>query len=169
MNDVEIVKEFLIESYENLDRLDRELVDLEQHGGNPDTLASVFRTIHTIKGTSGFLAFGRLERVTHVGENLLVELRDGIRSMDQRSASLSASFLMWTIGGSIPSRILAWFLSKPKYPPTPETSPPPFQTEMLPFSGLLYIDLKSIGGRARSLVRRNGRPNGRRKQSPALR
>ena len=73
----EIVQEFLVESYENLDQLDRDLVQLEQDPGASELLASVFRTIHTIKGTSGFLAFNRLEAVTHVGENLLARLRDG--------------------------------------------------------------------------------------------
>ncbi len=77
MSDDEIIKEFLVESYENLDRLDRDLVTLEKDPGNRDILASIFRTIHTIKGTSGFLAFGKLEAVTHKGENLLARLRDG--------------------------------------------------------------------------------------------
>ena len=76
MSDAEIVKEFLVESYENLDRLDQELIALEKDPGNRETLASIFRTIHTIKGTSGFLAFNQLEAVTHVGENLLARLRD---------------------------------------------------------------------------------------------
>ena len=73
----DIVKEFLVESYENLDRLDRDLIELEKHPSDREVLASVFRTIHTIKGTSGFLAFSKLEAVTHVGENLLARLRDG--------------------------------------------------------------------------------------------
>ncbi len=77
----EIVQEFLVESHENLDQLDRDLVELEQRPGSRDLLASIFRTIHTIKGTSGFLAFGNLESVTHVGENLLARLRDGRMSM----------------------------------------------------------------------------------------
>ena len=77
MNDQEIVKEFLVESYENLDRLDRDLIALEKDPNSGEILASVFRTIHTIKGTSGFLAFNKLEAVTHVGENLLARLRDG--------------------------------------------------------------------------------------------
>ncbi len=47
----DIVKEFLVESYENLDRLDRDLIALEKDPGNREMLASVFRTIHTIKGT----------------------------------------------------------------------------------------------------------------------
>ncbi len=73
----EIVKEFLVESYENLDQLDRDLMALEETPNDRDRLSSIFRTIHTIKGTSGFLAFPTLEHVTHVGENLLVKLRDG--------------------------------------------------------------------------------------------
>ena len=72
----DIVKEFLVESYENLDRLDRELVGLEKNPEDRDALASVFRTIHTIKGTCGFLGFNKLEAVAHVGESLLTRLRD---------------------------------------------------------------------------------------------
>ncbi len=77
MGDAEIIKEFLIESYENLDRLDRDLIALEKEPQDRETLAGVFRTIHTIKGTSGFLAFNQLEAVTHAGESLLARLRDG--------------------------------------------------------------------------------------------
>lgn len=89
MDDVdEIVREFLVESSENLDQLDRDLVALEEQPGSRPLLSSIFRTIHTIKGTSGFLAFGRLERLTHAGESLLVELRDGRRTMDQRTTDV---------------------------------------------------------------------------------
>ena len=78
MNDSDdIVKEFLVESYENLDRLDRELITLEKNPNDREILGSVFRTIHTIKGTSGFLAFDKLGAVAHVGESLLGRLRDG--------------------------------------------------------------------------------------------
>ncbi len=77
MNDGDIVKDFLVESYENLDRLDRDLVGLEKNPRDRDALAGIFRTIHTIKGTCGFLGFGNLEKVAHVGENLLTRLRDG--------------------------------------------------------------------------------------------
>jgi two-component system chemotaxis sensor kinase CheA len=73
----DIVREFLVESTENLDLLDRELIQLEKDPRNRATLASVFRTIHTIKGTCGFLGFTKLESVAHVGENLLSRLRDG--------------------------------------------------------------------------------------------
>jgi two-component system chemotaxis sensor kinase CheA len=78
MNELDdVVKEFLIESYENLDRLDQDFVALETDPTAKERLASIFRTIHTIKGTCGFLAFGKLEKVAHVGENLLSRLRDG--------------------------------------------------------------------------------------------
>ena len=73
----EIVKDFLIESTENLDRLDQELVKLESSPSSKELLASVFRTIHTIKGSCGFLGFSRLEKLAHAGENLLSRLRDG--------------------------------------------------------------------------------------------
>ncbi len=81
----EIVQEFLVESHENLDQLDRDLVALERAPGSRDLLGSIFRTIHTIKGTSGFLAFSQLEAVTHVGENLLAGLRDGKMSMSPQT------------------------------------------------------------------------------------
>ncbi|MFI5840493.1 chemotaxis protein CheW [Catenuloplanes sp. NPDC051500] len=75
----EIVGEFLMESHENLDQLDRDLVSLEQDPGSRDLISRIFRTIHTIKGTSGFLAFSRLETLTHAGESLLSRLRDGVQ------------------------------------------------------------------------------------------
>src|SRR6185436_14337026 len=85
----EIVAEFLVESHENLDQLDRDLLALEQNPDSRELLASIFRTIHTIKGTSGFLAFHRLEQLTHVGENLLSRLRDGrIHLTDERASAL---------------------------------------------------------------------------------
>ncbi|HEY7097240.1 MAG TPA: chemotaxis protein CheA [Terriglobales bacterium] len=76
MSDGDIVQDFLVESYENLDRLDRDLIELERNPQDHDALAGVFRTIHTIKGTCGFLGFSKLEKVTHAGENLLSRLRD---------------------------------------------------------------------------------------------
>src|SRR5690349_12549064 len=85
----EIVAEFLVESHENLDQLDTDLLALEQDPTSRELLGSVFRTIHTIKGTSGFLAFHRLEQLTHVGENLLSRLRDGrIQLTDDRASAL---------------------------------------------------------------------------------
>jgi two-component system chemotaxis sensor kinase CheA len=89
MSENEIVKDFLIESYENLDRLDRDLVDLEKNPEDRNALAAVFRTIHTIKGTCGFLGFSKLEKVAHVGESLLTLLRDGALTLNpERTTAL---------------------------------------------------------------------------------
>ena len=73
----EIVNEFLVESYEGLDQLDLDLVELEQCGGNAELIGRVFRCVHTIKGTCGFLGLGRLEALAHAGETLLGRFRDG--------------------------------------------------------------------------------------------
>ena len=73
----EIVQEFLVETGENLDQLDQDLVALESDPHSRELLGSIFRTIHTVKGTTGFLGFGRLESLSHAAESLLSELRDG--------------------------------------------------------------------------------------------
>jgi two-component system, chemotaxis family, sensor kinase CheA len=79
MNEMDsIVKEFVVESNENLDRLDRELVELEKNPFALETLASIFRTIHSIKGATGFLGFSKLGAVAHAGESLLSSLRDRV-------------------------------------------------------------------------------------------
>ncbi len=75
-----IVHDFLVESHENLDQLDRDLVALEGDSQPQQRLARIFRTIHTIKGTCGFLGFAKLEEISHVAENLLSRLRDGVLS-----------------------------------------------------------------------------------------
>jgi len=72
-----IIAEFLAESFENLDLLDQDLVNLEKDPDDPEIFGRIFRTIHTIKGTCGFLAFQKLEAVAHAGESLLARLRDG--------------------------------------------------------------------------------------------
>ncbi len=86
--DLELIKEFLIESNENLARIDQQMVELEKRPKDAELLASIFRTIHTIKGTCGFLGFGILEGVTHVAENLLSQLRNGERELTPTLVSL---------------------------------------------------------------------------------
>jgi len=73
----EALREFLVESHEGLDQLDREFVALEADPAARERIGTIFRTIHTIKGTSGFLGFSNLETLAHAGESLLVLLRDG--------------------------------------------------------------------------------------------
>jgi two-component system, chemotaxis family, sensor kinase CheA len=88
MEDLDVIKEFVIESSENLGRLDREMVQLEQRPTDSDLLASIFRTIHTIKGTCGFLGFNVLEGITHHAENILSQVRNGERELTQHLVSL---------------------------------------------------------------------------------
>ena len=76
--DQELIAEFLVESRENLDQLDEDFVEYERAPDDLELLGGIFRTIHTIKGTSGFLAFNKLEKLTHQGENILSRLRDGV-------------------------------------------------------------------------------------------
>jgi two-component system, chemotaxis family, sensor kinase CheA len=75
--DDDIVKEFLIESNENLDQLDRDLIELEKEPSSKEILGRIFRAIHTVKGATGFLGFSKLESLAHSGESLLGLLRDG--------------------------------------------------------------------------------------------
>ncbi|HET6929875.1 MAG TPA: chemotaxis protein CheW [Candidatus Acidoferrum sp.] len=72
-----LIKDFVLESTENLDRLDQEFVQLEADPRNAQLLDSIFRTIHTIKGSCGFLGFTKLENLSHAGESLLSQMRAG--------------------------------------------------------------------------------------------
>ncbi|HYF07471.1 MAG TPA: Hpt domain-containing protein, partial [Acetobacteraceae bacterium] len=73
----DLLADFLTETRESLVALDAALVRLEQTPQDAPTLSEVFRQVHTIKGTCGFLGLARLERVTHAAENLLGRWRDG--------------------------------------------------------------------------------------------
>src|ERR1700722_15322210 len=73
----EALKEFVVESHENLDQLDTDLVGLEKSAAPTEALGRIFRTLHTIKGSCSFLGFPHLESTAHAGENLLGKLRDG--------------------------------------------------------------------------------------------
>ena len=75
MNEVE--REFLLETHENLSQIDLDLVALEKEPGELKTLARVFRNLHTVKGTSGFLGLVKLQSVSHSAESLLSRLRAG--------------------------------------------------------------------------------------------
>src|SRR3954463_11849818 len=73
----DLLSEFLTETSENLSVLDVELVRLEQNPNDPGLLSNIFRLVHTIKGTCGFLGLPRLEAVAHASENILGKVRDG--------------------------------------------------------------------------------------------
>uniref|UniRef100_UPI001F007F54 Hpt domain-containing protein n=1 Tax=Falsiroseomonas oryziterrae TaxID=2911368 RepID=UPI001F007F54 len=73
----ELIADFLTETHEGLSALDQALVRLEKQPQDAATLSAIFRVVHTIKGTCGFLGLPRLERVAHAAENLLGRWRDG--------------------------------------------------------------------------------------------
>lgn len=83
----DLTREFLLESQEGLDRMEQGLTELESRPGDAELLASIFRSVHTIKGTTGFLGFPRLEAMAHAGENLLGMLRDGRLAADAEIVS----------------------------------------------------------------------------------
>lgn len=73
----DLIGEFLTETNEGLEELDQDLVNLEQNPNDKELLGNIFRLIHTIKGTCGFLGLPRLEKVAHHAENVLGRFRDG--------------------------------------------------------------------------------------------
>ncbi|PIE21045.1 MAG: hypothetical protein CSA66_00145, partial [Proteobacteria bacterium] len=83
----EILSEFLVETTEQIEAVERGLVALEQEPGDRDRVAAIFRNVHTIKGTCGFFGFQRMAHITHVGENLLSAVRDGSRAYSSEIAT----------------------------------------------------------------------------------
>src|SRR5262245_55286528 len=73
----ELLRDFLVETNESLDVVDVELVRFEQEPNNAKILANIFRIVHTIKGTCGFIGLPRLEALAHAAETLMSKLRDG--------------------------------------------------------------------------------------------
>jgi two-component system chemotaxis sensor kinase CheA len=73
----ELIEDFLVETQEGLEELDNDLVVLEKDPGNTDIIAKIFRVMHTIKGTCGFLGLARLEKIAHAGEDIFDKIRDG--------------------------------------------------------------------------------------------
>jgi two-component system chemotaxis sensor kinase CheA len=84
----EDIRQFLIESNENLATLDDEIVKLEKTPENNALISSVFRTIHTIKGTCGFFGFDLLSATAHITENILAQARAGQRTLTPDVISL---------------------------------------------------------------------------------
>ncbi|MET0278566.1 MAG: chemotaxis protein CheW, partial [Pseudorhodoplanes sp.] len=74
----ELLRDFLTETHESLDTVDVELVRFEQEPNNAEILANIFRLVHTIKGTCGFLGLPRLAALAHAAESLMGKFRDGL-------------------------------------------------------------------------------------------
>ncbi len=84
----DLLSEFLTEANESISVLDVELVKLEQNPNDPELLGNIFRLVHTIKGTCGFLGLPRLESVAHAAENVLGKVRDGELTVSPTAVSL---------------------------------------------------------------------------------
>ncbi len=84
----DLLSEFLTEANESISVLDVELVKLEQNPNDPALLGNIFRLVHTIKGTCGFLGLPRLESVAHAAENVLGKVRDGELTVSPTAVSL---------------------------------------------------------------------------------
>ncbi len=74
----DLLREFLTETNENLERVDAEIVRFEHEPNNGEILGNIFRLVHTIKGTCGFLGLPRLETLAHATETLMSRFRDGM-------------------------------------------------------------------------------------------
>jgi two-component system chemotaxis sensor kinase CheA len=75
--DIQILNDFVVESMENLESIEVNLVDLEQDPSNKETINAIFRPFHTVKGVSGFLNLKKINRLSHCTENLLDSARQG--------------------------------------------------------------------------------------------
>jgi len=89
----DLIQEFLAETQESLVALDTDIVKLEQNPNNKDLISRIFRLVHTVKGTCGFLGLPRLEKVAHHSENIMGRFRDGNLEVSQEAVSvILASF-----------------------------------------------------------------------------
>lgn len=84
----DLISEFVTETTESIGLLDQEMVRFEQSPNDAGILSNIFRVMHTIKGTCGFLGLGRLEKVAHAGEDVLGKFRDGALPVTSEAVSL---------------------------------------------------------------------------------
>jgi len=84
----DLLTEFLTETTEALESLDQQMVQFEQDPSDMNILGNIFRLVHTIKGTCGFLGLPRLESVAHAGENVLGKFRDGVLDVTPEAVTI---------------------------------------------------------------------------------
>lgn len=82
----ELLRDFLVETSEHLEGAENQLIELEQNPTNEALLASIFRLLHTIKGTASFLGLNRLQKIAHGAETVISEVRDGVPPGEQTIA-----------------------------------------------------------------------------------
>ena len=87
------IEQFLMESYEQADQLDQDLVTLEADPTNPELLSRILGTLHTLKSSSGFMGFTATESAAHAGEGLLTELRDGTHTLTPENTTALLSLV----------------------------------------------------------------------------
>lgn len=85
----ELLVEFLTETFENLELVNQELVSFERNPSDKVALDKIFRLVHTVKGTCGFLNLLRLEALTHAAETMLGQFRDGSVAVTEEAVSLT--------------------------------------------------------------------------------
>ncbi len=84
----DLIADFITETNDSLTELDQDLVELEKNPNDPDLLSKIFRMMHTVKGTCGFIGLARLESIAHAGENILGKFRDKEISVDEAGITL---------------------------------------------------------------------------------
>ena len=84
----DLLSEFITETLESVAQVDAQLVEFEKDPQNAAILGNIFRLVHTVKGTCGFLGLPRLESVAHAGENVLDKYRDGALAVTPDGVSL---------------------------------------------------------------------------------
>ena len=89
----DLLSEFITETSESINEVDMQLVEFEKDPQNEAILGNIFRLVHTVKGTCGFLGLPRLESVAHAGENVLDKYRDGALSVTPDGVSLDSAIL----------------------------------------------------------------------------
>jgi two-component system, chemotaxis family, sensor kinase CheA len=101
--DAALIRDFLVESEELLEGMDQDMVALESAPGDADLLNRVFRALHTIKGTSGFLGFDPIVRLSHAAEDVLTALRKADLSLSRSimDSLLAARDQLGTILGDV--------------------------------------------------------------------
>ena len=87
-NSDQFLEEFLLEAEEIFDQLDQSFVQLEKTPEDKKLVGNIFRAMHTLKGSSGFFSFKRIEKVAHAGESLLGKIREGTRVLDESATNV---------------------------------------------------------------------------------
>lgn len=87
------IEEFVVESFDNLEQLERDMLVLELDPHSTEFIGRIFRTVHTLKGSCAFLGYSKLEALAHTAENLLSLIRDGRKTFDQAVADALLQFV----------------------------------------------------------------------------